>query len=195
MISELEAREVAERALSEVEEESGIRIAIFDGEFGVSGVVDRGDVWLVNWNSVEYLQSGNVLDKILAGPILVPKDGSKVTMLGTAVPVEEGLERWRKRKVSRAPQFYCTYYIRADGTQVNTGLFRRERADDITGDAVFQRDGRWHSTGAIAMSLKGYSDTDLREVSEAEALDLLEKGFGVSGSKLHAPMVVDGRDV
>ena len=62
----------------------------------------------------------------------------------------------------------------------------------MTGDAVFKSDGRWHFTITIERSLKGFSDTDLREVSESEARQLLEEKFGAPSSEFYAPMVVDG---
>ncbi|MGI5188948.1 YrhB domain-containing protein [Promicromonospora sp. CA-289599] len=114
----------------ELEAKSGKRMAIFDGELGVQGTVDHDDVWIVNWNTADYLQSGNVFDQFLAGPIAVPKNGDEFVVLGTAGTTDQELDRWRA--------------------------------------------------------------TDLREVSEAEARQLLAEKFGAPGSELYAPMVVDG---
>lgn len=167
-------------------------MAIFDGEFGVEGIVDHGDVWIVNWNTAEYLQSGDVFDQFLAGPIAVPKNGDEFVVLGTVGTVDEELDRWRVQRSRSIAKFYFSYYVRADGTRIDTGLFRREREGTMTGDAVFESDGRWHFTITVERSLKGVDDTDLREVSKAEARQRLEKNFGVPGSELYAPMVVDG---
>jgi hypothetical protein len=98
VIVEREARHVAEQALRELEARSGRRMAIFDGEFGVPGIVDHGDVWIVNWNTAEYLQSGNVFDQFLAGPIAVPKNGDEFVVLGTAGTTDQELDRWRAQR-------------------------------------------------------------------------------------------------
>lgn len=90
-------------------------------------------------------------------------------------------------------RFFRSYSVRVDGTRVDRALYRREREDDMTGDAVFQRDGKWHFTSDVQMSLEGYNDIDLREISEAEAAQLLEETFG-DAALVHAPMVVDGQD-
>lgn len=192
VITKEEARQVAERALRELEVKSGKRMAIFDGEFGVPGIVDHDDVWIVNWNTADYLQSGNVFDQFLAGPIAVPKNGDEFVVLGTAGTTDQELDRWRAQRSRPAAKFYFSYYVRPDGTRLDTGLFRRQREDDMTGDAVFKSDGKWHFTITIERSLKGFNDTDLREVSEADARQLLEKNFGAPGSELYAPVVVDG---
>lgn len=191
-VTKYQARRVAEQALRELEAKSGKRMAIFDGEFGVPGIVDHDDVWIVNWNTADYLQSGNVFDQFLAGPIAVPKNGDEFFILGTAGTTDEELDRWRAQRSRPTAKFYFSYYVRPDGTRLDTGLFRREREDDMTGDAVFESDGRWHFTITIERSLKGFSDTGLREVSEAEARQLLEEKFGAPSSEFYAPMVVDG---
>lgn len=84
-------------------------------------------------------------------------------------------------------RFFRTLHFRSDGTKILMGLFRRERDDDVTSDAVFTKNLKWHSTGTIVASLKGYSDTTLREVNEADAYRHLETVFG-AGDQLHAPM-------
>lgn len=90
------ARGKALEMLQQVEAEAGVAVAFFSGEFGVPEHEDRADVWLFNWNSVEYIRSGDFFDQLLAGPIAVPKDGGEAFFLGTALPVDEDLERWRK---------------------------------------------------------------------------------------------------
>jgi hypothetical protein len=90
-------------------------------------------------------------------------------------------------------KFYREIDLLPDGREVEGGLYRRERVGDITSDSVFWSDGRWHSTGDISMSMKGYNDISLREVSESEAAEFLEAAFR-AGSQLHAPMVADSED-
>jgi hypothetical protein len=91
-----EARAIAERALREMEDRTGDKLAIWDGQFGVAPIEDHGDVWTVNWNSEAYLASGEFFDQILSGPIVVPKDGRPYFYLGTYSPsVDVMLEDWR----------------------------------------------------------------------------------------------------
>jgi hypothetical protein len=85
-------------------------------------------------------------------------------------------------------RFFRTLHFRPDGTQILMGLFRRERDDDVTTDAVFRKDLKWHSTGDIVIWMKGYGHTTLREITQEEAYRHLEEGYG-AGSELHAPMV------
>ncbi len=95
MISAEEARTTAEKVLEKLGADSGRPLAIFDGQFGLAGVEDYGDVWVVNWNSVEFLATGNQRRQVLSGPIVVPKDGSEWFVLGTAGSTEHQLARWR----------------------------------------------------------------------------------------------------
>jgi hypothetical protein len=189
MITEEEARLVAGGVLREFEEKLERPLAIFDGEFGVSGIVDHGDAWVVNWNSVKYLRSGDFLDQVLVGPIAVPKGGEDFWVMGAARSVEEQLMQWRAERRSHV-RIYREYSPGLDGGGRYGAVYRRERGDDATGDSVFRIDGKWHFTSEISMSLKGYSDIELGEVSESEAREALEQGFGAA-DELYAPMVVD----
>lgn len=102
--------------------------------------------------------------------------------------VERAQVEYPEESAKVATKFFRSYSIRPDGTTLDRALYRREREDDVTGDAVFQRDGKWHSTSDISMSLKGHIDIDLREISEAEAAQILQETFG-DASLVHAPTV------
>lgn len=96
MITAHEARERAEQLLVEIEARVGLPLALWDGQFGRECVEDHGEVWTVAWNSVAYLESGSIFDQILSGPIVVPKDGSELFLLGTwSASIDEMLEARR----------------------------------------------------------------------------------------------------
>ncbi|WP_251152042.1 YrhB domain-containing protein [Cellulosimicrobium sp. Marseille-Q4280] len=90
------ARAVAEEALVELERDLRVPLAIWEDDPGVEPVGDHGDVWVVMWNSVEYLRSKDFLRQVLVGPVVVPKDGRPWFVLPTAYPVAVGLDRWRR---------------------------------------------------------------------------------------------------
>jgi hypothetical protein len=100
MIDAGQARTVAETALEGLERDLGTPLAVWDGQFGVQPVTDHGDVWVVMWNSVEYLSTGDFMKQQLAGPIVVPKDGRDWFVLGTALPLTEQLAQWRAAEAS-----------------------------------------------------------------------------------------------
>ncbi|MCK0113459.1 YrhB family protein [Ornithinimicrobium sp. F0845] len=89
------ARRVARAALDELEREYAVPLALWEDNPAVDVVADHGDVWVVSWNSVEYLRTLEFSRQVLAGPIAVPKDGSGWLVLGTALPLEEELREWR----------------------------------------------------------------------------------------------------
>lgn len=95
MIDRDGARAAARSILNDLTARMGARLAIFDGQFGVEGLLDKGDAWLVNWNAERYLETGDIFDQVLAGPIVVPKDGREAFLLGTAEPVDTQSEHWR----------------------------------------------------------------------------------------------------
>lgn len=96
MIDGAQARAVAESALVELERDLSVPLAIWEGDPAVEPVSDHGDVWVVMWNSVEYLATKDFAKQQLVGPIVVPKDGREWFVLGTARPVELELEAWRR---------------------------------------------------------------------------------------------------
>jgi hypothetical protein len=83
------ARARAADFLVELEAKTGRPLALWDGQFDRVGVEDHGDVWTVAWNSVAYLESGDIFDQLLSGPIAVPKDGSELFLLGTWSSIDE----------------------------------------------------------------------------------------------------------
>lgn len=95
MIDAQQARATATEALGQLEQELGVPLAIWEGDPEVEPVADHGDVWVVSWNSVEYLQTRDFYKQQLVGPIAIPKDGSDWFVLGTALPVAEELQEWR----------------------------------------------------------------------------------------------------
>lgn len=96
MITADEARHRAEQLLVELEVRVGRPLALWDGQFGRVCVEEHGDVWTVAWNSVEYLESGDIFRQILSGPIVVPKDGGELFLLGTwSASIDEMLEARR----------------------------------------------------------------------------------------------------
>lgn len=95
MMDAQQARAAATSVLEELERDIGVPLAIWDDNPQVDPVADHGDVWVVSWNSVEYLESGDFTKQQLFGPIAIPKDGRDWFILGTALPVEEELAEWR----------------------------------------------------------------------------------------------------
>lgn len=95
-ISRERALEIVRLLLDALEAQSGARYAIFDGERGVAGIRDHGDVWIVAWNAADFVATGD-RDRMLigSGPYLVAKDDGAVAMLPSAFPVDEGIARWR----------------------------------------------------------------------------------------------------
>lgn len=196
MITKGRARQIAQAALDEYAAEHGVEVAIHDGEFGLAGIADHMDVWVVRWNSVAYLRTGDFLQQIVSGPIAVPKfGGGRYVVLGTSGTVEEELDRWRELGWT-APQpavrYYRSYVTRVDGTRVDRALFRRERPDDRSGDAVFETDGEWHWTPDVAIALMGVGRLKLREIDEAEALRAITETFGKPESALRVATVPEG---
>jgi hypothetical protein len=194
MISKGQARQIAQAALDGYASEHGVEVAIYDGEFGLAGITDYMDVWVVRWNSVAYLRSGDFLQQIVAGPIAVPKlAGGKYVVLGTSGTVEEELDRWRAlgwMAPSPPVRYFRSYVTRVDGTHVDRALFRRERPGDRSSDAVFETDGNWHPTPDVAIALMGVGRLMLREIDEAEALGVITQTFGRPESALHTATVV-----
>jgi hypothetical protein len=95
-ITEQAALGIARTALDEQQSRDGGDYRIFAGEFDVPPLVDHGDVWTINWNSREYLETGDHLKMLLVGPILVPKRGDgSFWVLGTAGGVDAQVARWR----------------------------------------------------------------------------------------------------
>jgi hypothetical protein len=92
VITAEEAHARAADFLLDLQQKTDHPLALWDGQFGRAGIEDHGDVWTVAWNSVTYLESGDSLDQVLSGPIVVPKDGSEVFLLGT----------WSASKIGRA---------------------------------------------------------------------------------------------
>lgn len=195
MISKGQARQIAQAALDEYAAEHGVEVAIYDGEFGLAGITDHMDVWVVRWNSVAYLRSGDFLQQIVAGPIAVPKlAGGKCVVLGTSGTVEEELDRWRALGWAAPPppvRYFRSYVTRVDGARADRALFRRERPGDRSSDAVFETDGHWHPTSDVAIALMGVGRLMLREIDEAEALSAIMQTFGKPESALCAATVVD----
>jgi hypothetical protein len=95
-IDGVQARIIADEALVELERELGVPLAIWEGDPAVDAITDHGDVWLVMWNSVTYLQSKDVNDQQLVGPLVVPKDGRPWFNLFTGRPVADELDAWRR---------------------------------------------------------------------------------------------------
>jgi len=87
---------VATGVLAELERDLGRPLALWEGDPDVEPVADHGDVWVVMWNSVDYLRSKDFSEQVLMGPVVVPKDGRPWFVPPTAYPTEEALDRWRR---------------------------------------------------------------------------------------------------
>lgn len=179
MIGRDEALRIGESALRELEAAGDRPLALWPDEPGTQTIVDHGDVWTINWNAVEYFERRDPLVRALVGPIVVPKDGSDWFVLGTSAPAAEQLVEWRRTRGSsgRPARYFRVERRAADGSTVLRGLYRRE-GDDVTGDAVIRADREWHFTSQLDMALKGFDDTDFREVDRAAAEAALEEMFG-----------------
>ncbi|MFI9507024.1 YrhB domain-containing protein [Nocardia sp. NPDC052566] len=90
------ARSRAAELLAKVQQDIDDKVIFFDGQFDVPEHEDHGDVWVFNWNSEEFLRTGDFFKQILMGPITVPKDGTPPFFLGTARDLPEELQLWRK---------------------------------------------------------------------------------------------------
>lgn len=194
MITQDQARQIARAALDEFAAKHGVEVAIFDGEFGTEGVVEHADFWVIRWNSVEYLRTGNFLTQILIGPIAVPKNtnGDGVYyVLGTSGTETEELDTLRTQlDPTRRTRFYRSYIDTVTGDTMDMALFRRESPDSLRGDAVFERDGNWHFTADLARTLDGHTRERIREIDPDEALRVIVEGFKKPATALHAPMTI-----
>ncbi len=88
---------IAQEALVELEHWLTVPLAIWDGDPDVEPVTNHGDVWVVMWNSVEYLRTKDFYKQTLVGPIVVPKDGAPWFNAATAHSIEVELDEWRER--------------------------------------------------------------------------------------------------
>ena len=85
--------------LDVLEAQSGARYAIFDGERGVEGVRDHGDVWVVVWNAADYVATGDRRRMLIdGGPYVVAKEDAAIAMLSSALPLDDALARWRDER-------------------------------------------------------------------------------------------------
>ncbi len=65
-----------------------------------------------------------------------------------------------------------TYYERFSGSgpsRTPIALYRREVDDDISTDGVYSKDGTWPFTSALAIWMLNLGDSEIEQVSEAEA--------------------------
>ena len=85
-------------------------------------------------------------------------------------------------------KFYRDVSMHPDGFEVWGGLFRRERENDVTSDAVFY-DNYWHFTGRLMPAFYG-GKLKVREVSATAARAFLNENWGL-GTKLYEPMIID----
>jgi hypothetical protein len=89
-----EARAKAEGILRDLEEDLGKPLALFPDD----AQEEHGDHWTFWWNSVEYLETRDVLVQLMFGALVVPKDGSLYFILPTHSPdldllIQEHLDR------------------------------------------------------------------------------------------------------
>ncbi|MGW5578519.1 YrhB domain-containing protein [Micromonospora chokoriensis] len=87
-----EARQLAEAKLREVERAS--RPLQLDPD---SYFAEYTWCWLFSFNSVRYSESGNPLDAVLTGPVVVNKDGSDVWIAPSAPPLDARLNDYASR--------------------------------------------------------------------------------------------------
>lgn len=93
-----EARGVAAIKLAELQAEAGKPLEFYDGRLGVDSVAEHQWCWVFHYNSLDYLETGSILDQLLAGPIVVPKDGSEPFTLGTYAPEDQQLDDYLARR-------------------------------------------------------------------------------------------------
>lgn len=84
-----DARRLAEAKLRDIEK-PGLSLR-FDDQRSVE---ERTWCWVFWFNTEEFLESRDFLDSVLAGPIVVNKDGSDVWVVGTRRPTEELLDEY-----------------------------------------------------------------------------------------------------
>ncbi len=88
-----DARRVADQVLAALSAETGAELAYYDGAFDVPTIREADHAFVFRFNSVQYIGSGDILDQVLLGPIVVPKDGSRPWVMGTALSEDEQLLR------------------------------------------------------------------------------------------------------
>jgi hypothetical protein len=96
-IDAAEAVRRARRLLESLSHDLDEELAWYDGVFGVETVRETDQEWIYRWNSTAYMRSGDIMDQILIGSIVVPKDGSSPWTMGTAGTEDEELDRHRRR--------------------------------------------------------------------------------------------------
>lgn len=138
---------------------------------------DNAEVFLVN--TIKAMESGNVVDGLMSGGVVVPKDGSPVHWAPTAIPVPDYLrqvadgERWWS-----APSTEVSYYglLSAGRTRSNpSGVLRRRSAEGRSVDEVFTRNLRWEPTDYFEKYRLGHDEDDHVEITAAEAADFVRR--------------------
>lgn len=57
---------------------------------------ERSWCWIFPFDSARYLETGNFLDSVVSGPIVVNKDGSDTWVAGTGAPLDDWLDRYAR---------------------------------------------------------------------------------------------------
>ncbi|MFJ4656124.1 hypothetical protein ACIP5Y_33050 [Nocardia sp. NPDC088792] len=123
------ARVKARELLARIEDEPGT-LRFFNGELGVPEYDDYGDFLVFNWNSVEYMKSGDKLDALIVGPIAVPKGGAEdAFFVGTSLDVPEALEKWRRERLSQPGYEVCVIEV-SSGAAAGTSFLMDSRKFD-----------------------------------------------------------------
>ncbi|MEV6097415.1 YrhB domain-containing protein [Nocardia sp. NPDC051981] len=91
---------------------------------------DLGDCWSFAWDSVDYVATGNWMKSLVVGPIVIPKNGSEVFVLGSAEPDEE-MKRWRRKQAGIIHRDVLVFHI--DGEPLAGASFAIDscRYDDL----------------------------------------------------------------
>jgi hypothetical protein len=92
-----EARSRAEATLATLQEEAGRTLEFYEGRLGVETVRETAWCWLFRYNTPDYMESGSHLDQIMAGPIVVPKNGGEPWTMGTYASEDEQLLDYQER--------------------------------------------------------------------------------------------------
>jgi len=134
-------------------------------------------------NTTRFIESGDVLDGLMSGAIIVPKDGSPVhwapTFLSTPRYLEEVAagKRWWSSDGAAPPTEVRYYGIVTSGrTRASpSGVMRRRTAEGRTVEEVFARGLVWKPTDYFDRYDLGHNDNDHVEITEAEAQQFVER--------------------
>lgn len=144
----------------------------------VTGEFPNAYVFAVN--TVRAIETGNPMDGLFSGGVVVPRDGAPVHWAPTPSPVEVYLSRVERgeQQWDSAGASSVTYYALVDEQNPRSdplGVARRRVTDEGSFDEIFTRNLRWEPTEYFERYRLGHNDVDHVEITEAGADAIVAK--------------------